>query len=85
MKVGRLVIFLLFGLAIMGGMLYFIGIDEVIKDLMLSNLWFVLLAVILQFVAYFLYTLRWQIINKTANIDLGCRFDALQKKNGLYP
>ena len=73
MKVGRLVIFLLFGLAIMGGMLYFIGIDEVIKDLMLSNLWFVLLAVILQFVAYFLYTLRWQIINKTANIDLGIR------------
>lgn len=73
MKVGRLVIFLLFGLAIMGGMLYFIGIDEVIKDLMLSNLWFVLLAVILQFVTYFLYTLRWQIINKTANIDLGIR------------
>ena len=73
MKVGRLVIFLLFGLAIMGGMLYFIGIDEVIKDLMLSNLWFVLLAVILQFVAYFLYTLRWHIINKTANIDLGIR------------
>ena len=73
MKVGRLVIFLLFGLAIMGGMLYFIGIDEVIKDLMLSNLWFVLLAVILQFVAYFLYTLRWHIINKTANINLGIR------------
>ena len=73
MKVGRLVIFLLFGLAIMGGMLYFIGIDEVIKDLMLSNLWFVLFAVILQFVTYFLYTLRWQIINKTANIDLGIR------------
>ena len=73
MKVGRLVIFLLFGLAIMGGMLYFIGIDEVINDLMLSNLWFVLFAVILQFVTYFLYTLRWQIINKTANIDLGIR------------
>ena len=69
MKVGRLIVFLIFGLAIMGGMLYFIGIDEVIKDLMLSNLWFVLLAVVLQFFAYFLYTLRWHIINKTADID----------------
>ena len=73
MKVGRLIVFLIFGLAIMGGMLYFIGIDEVIKDLMLSNLWFVLLAVVLQFFAYFLYTLRWHIINKTADINMGIR------------
>ena len=54
-------------------MLYFIGIDDVIEALKLSNLWFVLLAIVLQIFTYFLYTWRWSIINKTADMDLGIR------------
>ncbi len=73
MKNKKLIVFLLFGLAIMGAMLYFIGIDEVIEALKLSNLWFVLLAIVLQFFTYFLYTWRWSIINKTADMNLGIR------------
>jgi uncharacterized protein (TIRG00374 family) len=73
MKNKKLIVFLLFGLAIMGAMLYFIGIDEVIEALKLSNLWFDLLAIVLQFFTYFLYTWRWSIINKTADMNLGIR------------
>ena len=54
-------------------MLYFIGIDEVIEALKLSNLWLVLLAIVIQIFTYFLYTWRWNIINKTADMDLGIK------------
>lgn len=71
MKNKKLIIFLIFGLAIMAAMLYFIGIDQVVDALKYSNLWFVLLAVLLQIFTYFLYTWRWQIINKSAGMNLG--------------
>ena len=73
MKNKKVLIFLIVGLGIMGVMLYFIGIDEVIRALEQSNLWFVLLAIVLQIFTYFLYTWRWNIINKTAHMDLGIR------------
>ncbi|MBO7732480.1 MAG: UPF0104 family protein [Methanobrevibacter sp.] len=73
MKNKKVLIFLLFGLAIMAVMLYFIGIDEVIEALKLSNLWLVLLAIVIQIFTYFLYTWRWNIINKTADMDLGIK------------
>ena len=73
MKNKKVLIFLLFGLLIMAVMLYFIGIDEVIEALKLSNLWLVLLAIVIQIFTYFLYTWRWNIINKTANMDLGIK------------
>ena len=73
MKNKKVLIFLLFGLVIMAVMLYFIGIDEVIEALKLSNLWLVLLAIVIQIFTYFLYKWRWNIINKTANMDLGIK------------
>ena len=73
MKNKKVLIFLFIGLAIMGVMLYFIGIDEVIEALKLSNLWLVLLAIVMQIFTYFLYTWRWNIINKTADMDLGIK------------
>ena len=57
----------------MGVMLYYIGIDDVIKALEQSNLWLVLLAFLIQIFTYFLYTWRWHIINKTANMSLGIK------------
>ena len=73
MKNKKVLIFLLFGLLIMAVMLYFIGIDEVIEALKLSNLWLVLLAIVIQIFSYFLYTWRWNIINKTGDMDLGIK------------
>ena len=73
MKNKKVLIFLLVGLAIMAVMLYFIGIGEVIEALKESNLWLVLLAIVIQIFTYFLYTWRWNIINKTANMDLGIK------------
>lgn len=73
MKNKKVLIFLIVGLGIMGVMLYYVGIGEVIDALKVSNLWLVLLAVLLQIFTYFLYTLRWHIINKTADMSLGIR------------
>ena len=71
--VKKVAFFLIVGLAIMGVMLYYIGIDEVIDALNVSNLWYVLLAIVMQTFTYILYTWRWNIINKTANLDMGIR------------
>lgn len=65
----KTVIFLAIGLAIMGVMLYFIGIDQVIDALKLANFWFILLAILIQFFIFYLYAFRWNIVNKTANIN----------------
>ena len=73
MKNKKMIIFLFVGLAIMAIMLYYIGIGDVIEALKVSNLWFVLLAILTQIFTYFLYTWRWSIINKTADMDLGIR------------
>ena len=73
MKNKKVLIFLFVGLAIMAVMLYFIGIEEVIDALKESNLWLVLLAIVIQIFTYFLYTWRWNIINKTADMDLGIK------------
>ena len=64
-------IFLGIGLLIMVIMLWFIGIDEVLNALHLANIYYIILAIVLEFFAYFLYTLRWEIINKIADKDLG--------------
>ncbi|WP_409200387.1 UPF0104 family protein [Methanobrevibacter sp. DSM 116169] len=67
------IIFLAIGLAIMAIMLWFIGIDQVISSLRLANMWFILLAILVQIFTYYLYALRWKIINKIDNINLGIK------------
>ncbi|MDR2967968.1 MAG: UPF0104 family protein [Methanobacteriaceae archaeon] len=64
-------IFLIIGIIIMAVMLYFIGIDEVIEALKIANFWYILLAIIFQIFTYYLLALRWNIVNKIANIDVG--------------
>ncbi len=73
MKNKKIIVFFIIGLAIMGVMLYYIGIDEVLNALKQSNLWFVLLAVLLQIFTYFLYAWRWHIINDAADMSLGIK------------
>ena len=62
-------IFLIIGIIIMAVMLYFIGIDEVIEALKIANFWYILLAILVQILTYYLLALRWNIINKIANIN----------------
>jgi uncharacterized protein (TIRG00374 family) len=62
-------IFLAIGLLIMAVMLYFVGIDQVIEAFKLANFWYILIAIIIQIVTYYLFTVRWQLINKIADIN----------------
>ncbi|OWT32797.1 hypothetical protein BGI41_05805 [Methanobrevibacter sp. 87.7] len=73
----KTLLFLIFGLIIMGVMLWFIGIDEVFNALRMSNILYVILAILMEIIVYGLYTLRWEIINKIVDID--CDF------NDLFP
>ena len=54
-------------------MLYFVGIDQVIGALKMANLSIIALAIVVQIFTYFLYTLRWQILNKLAGMDVSIR------------
>lgn len=67
------IIFLLIGLGIMGVMLWFIGVDKVIDAVKLANIWFILAAVVIQVFTFYLYTLRWKIINDMADINVGIK------------
>ena len=61
---------ILFGISflILAVMLYFVGIDQVIGALKVANLGLIGVAIALQVFTYYLYTLRWQIINNMADI-----------------
>ena len=52
-------------------MLWFVGIDQVIDALKIANLGIIALAVATQIFTYFLYTLRWQILSRLADMDVG--------------
>jgi len=54
-------------------MLWFVGIDQVILALKLANLYIIVLAIVVQIVTYFLYSLRWQILNKQSNMDVSIK------------
>jgi uncharacterized protein (TIRG00374 family) len=54
-------------------MLWFVGIDQVILALKLANLYIIALAIVVQIVTYFLYSLRWQILNKQSNMDVSIK------------
>ncbi len=58
---------------ILAVMLWFVGIDQVIDALKVANLWIIALAILTQVFTYFLYTLRWQILNKLADMDVGIK------------
>lgn len=62
-----------FGILIFLVMLYFIGIDNVIDALKYARFEFILLAVLVQIFTYFLYTLRWKILNNLADIHVGVK------------
>ena len=69
----KTVFFLGLSLVILAVMLYFIGIDQVIEALKIAKLEFIALAIAMQVFTYYLYTLRWKILNNVAGIDAGVK------------
>jgi uncharacterized protein (TIRG00374 family) len=56
------------GILIMCVMLYFIGINDIIDALKIADIRYILLAIIAQVITYYLFALRWKVINKIADI-----------------
>ena len=58
-----------FSILILLVMLYFVGIDDVINSLKYADLGIIALAVLAQVINFYLYTLRWKVLNDIADID----------------
>ncbi len=54
-------------------MLWFVGIDKVIDALKMAKLEYITLAIAIQVFTYYLYTLRWQILNNLADINVSIK------------
>ena len=54
-------------------MLWLVGIDQVIDALKIAKLEFIALAVAMQVFTYYLYTLRWKILNELVDINVGIK------------
>lgn len=60
-------------LAILGIMLYWVGIDQVINALKTAKLEYIAIGFVMQIFTYYLYTLRWKILNNLVGIDMGIK------------
>ena len=60
-------------IAILAVMLYFVGIDKVIEALKIAKWEYIAIGIAMQIFTYYLYTLRWKILNDVANINVGIK------------
>ena len=65
------VFFIVLSMVILLLMLYVVGVDRIISTLKLANLNLIIFAILIQIFTYFLYTMRWKIINDVSNINVG--------------
>jgi hypothetical protein len=65
----KTLIFLGISILILVIMLYFVGIDKVIDALKVADLRLIFLAILTQVFTFYLYTLRWKVLNNIADID----------------
>ncbi len=63
----KTIIFFAIGIVIMAIMLWFIGIEQVFDALKLANPLYIFIAILIQFVIYILFTIRWQFITNLTN------------------
>ncbi|MDR3291664.1 MAG: UPF0104 family protein [Methanobrevibacter sp.] len=63
-------LFFLFGIIVIGTMAYFVGFNELIEKLEMADFKYVLFALIVQILSFFLFAIRWHIVNKIANINI---------------
>ena len=69
----RTAILLGISFAILAIMLYFVGIDKVIDALKDAKIEYIIIAIAMQVFTYFLYTLRWKLLNDIAGINVGLK------------
>ena len=69
----RSAIFIIVSFLILIVMFHFIGIENVIDALKKANLGLIALAIGIQIFTYFLYTLRWKLVNDAVNIKVSFR------------
>ena len=67
----RTLIFLSVSILIFLAMLAIIGVDKIFDALKTADLRYIGVAIALQLITFLLYNLRWQLLNKQANIDIG--------------
>lgn len=65
----KTIIFLGISLLILAVMLWLVGINEVISALKMANLYLIGAGIVLQIFTYYLYTLRWKILNDVADVN----------------
>ncbi|WP_295114147.1 UPF0104 family protein [uncultured Methanobrevibacter sp.] len=66
----RTAIFVVASIVIFSAMLGIIGVDKVWNALKMANMMLIGLAIALQIITFLLYNLRWNMLNKTANINI---------------
>ena len=66
-------IFIIVSFLILIVMFHFIGIENIIDALKTANLALIALAIGIQIFTYFLYTLRWKLVNDSVNIKASFR------------
>ena len=69
----RSAIFIIVSFLILIVMFHFIGIENVIDALKKANLGLIALSIGIQIFTYFLYTLRWKLVNDAVNIKVSFR------------
>ena len=65
--------FIVLSVAILVVMLWLVGIEEIINALKYANISLIVLAIVIQVFTYFLYTLRWSILNNLAGMNVSIR------------
>ncbi len=68
-----MVFFFGISILILAVMLYFVGIDKVIVALEIAKLEYIAIAIAMQIFTYYLYTLRWKILNNLVDINVGIK------------
>ena len=69
----KTIILFAISLAILGIMLYWVGIDQVINALKTAKIEYIAIGFVMQIFTYYLYTLRWKILNNLVGINMGIK------------
>lgn len=69
----KTLLFLGISILILIVMLWFVGIDQVIDALKVAKLEFIGIAIVAQLINFYLFALRWKILNGLADMDVGIR------------
>ncbi|AXV37467.1 MAG: hypothetical protein CIT01_04265 [Methanobacterium sp. BRmetb2] len=73
----KVLLLMVMGVGILIAMIMFIGPGKIEGAIKMANIWYIILAIIIQIITYGLWTLRWSITTKSVGISI--------KKRHLFP